>query len=193
MRELDPATKRAKRRRSKKPAAVAARYDRARDRVIVELSTGYEVAFPPRRAQGLDRAKPADLELIEISPSGFGLHFPKLDADLWLPALLEGVFGSRRWMAARLGARGGRVKSKAKTLAARANGKRGRQAAQSRAATLFGALNIATNKRGQASPGGCCTAPAGPTVSNRFSASISASPVAADDVRGPSSGRSRHA
>jgi len=93
--------------------------------VVIELSTGYEVAFPPRGAQGLERAKPADLDVIEISPSGFGLHFPKLDADLWLPALLEGVFGSRRWMAALLGARGGRAKSKAKARAARVNGKRG--------------------------------------------------------------------
>jgi Protein of unknown function (DUF2442) len=91
----------------------------------MELSTGYEVAFPPHRAQGLERAKPSDLVPIEISPSGFGLHFPKFDADLWLPALLEGVFGSRRWMAAGLGARGGKPKSKAKARAARANGKRG--------------------------------------------------------------------
>ena len=125
MDEFNFATKRGERRRASEPAAVAARYDRARDRVVVELSTGYEVAFPPRRAQGLERAKPADLDAIEISPSGFGLHFPKLDADLWLPGLLEGVFGSRRWMAARLGARGGRAKTKAKARAARANGKRG--------------------------------------------------------------------
>jgi hypothetical protein len=125
MDEFDLATNRAERRRTHEPAALAARYDRRRDRVVIELSTGYEVAFSPRRAQGLERAKPSDLEPIEISPSGFGLHFPKLDADLWLPALLEGVFGSRRWMAARLGARGGKAKSKAKARAARANGKRG--------------------------------------------------------------------
>jgi Protein of unknown function (DUF2442) len=125
MDEFNLATKRGERRRANEPAAVAARYDRARDRVVIELSSGYEVAFPPRRAQGLERAKPADLAVIEISPSGFGLHFPKLDADLWLPALLEGVFGSRRWMAARLGAHGGRAKSKAKARAARANGERG--------------------------------------------------------------------
>ena len=119
------ATKRAERRRAAEPAALAARYDRRRDRVVIELSTGCEVAFAPRRAQGLERAKPSDLEPIEISPSGFGLHFPKLDADLWLPGLLEGVFGSRRWMAARLGARGGKSKSKAKARAARTNGKLG--------------------------------------------------------------------
>jgi len=104
---------------------VAARYDRSRDRVIIELSTGDEFAFAPRRAQVLENAKPSDLDVIEISPSGFGLHFPKLDADVWVPALLEGVFGSRRWMAARLGARGGRVKSRAKARAVRANGRLG--------------------------------------------------------------------
>jgi uncharacterized protein DUF2442 len=104
---------------------VAARYDRRSDRVIVELNTGYEVAFAPGRAQGLERVKPSALEVIEISPSGLGLHFPKLDADLWLPGVLEGLFGSRRWMAARLGAHGGKAKSKAKARAARANGKLG--------------------------------------------------------------------
>jgi hypothetical protein len=125
MGEFELATKRAERRRTGDPTAVAARYDPERDRVIVVLSTGDEVAFPPRRAQGLERAKPSDLDVIEISPSGFGLHFPKLDADLWLSALLDGVFGSRRWIAARLGARGGKAKSKAKARAARANGKLG--------------------------------------------------------------------
>jgi len=124
MDEFERANERAARRRGA-PAAVAARYDRERDRVVVVLSSGGEIAFPPRRAEGLERAKSADLDVIEISPSGFGLHFPKLDADLWLPALLEGIFGSRRWMAARLGARGGRARSKAKARAARANGKRG--------------------------------------------------------------------
>jgi hypothetical protein len=125
MDEFDRANERGARRRADGPAAVAARYDAKRDRVVVTLASGGEIAFPPRRAQGLERAKPSDLAVIEISPSGLGLHFPKLDADLWLPALLEGVFGSRQWMAARLGARGGKVKSKAKTRAARANGKLG--------------------------------------------------------------------
>jgi hypothetical protein len=37
------------------------------------------------------------LEPIEITPSGLGRHFPKLDADLCLPTLLEGVFGTRRF------------------------------------------------------------------------------------------------
>src|ERR1051326_1968703 len=122
MDEFDLATKRAERRHSTGPAAVAARSDRGRDRGVGELGRGHGGALPPRRGE---RAHPSDLVAIEISPSGFGLRFPKIDVDLWLPALLEGVFGSRRWMAARLGARGGKAKSKAKARAARANGKLG--------------------------------------------------------------------
>jgi Protein of unknown function (DUF2442) len=123
--EFTAATRRAAARRATGPIAVAARYDRRRDRVVVSLNNGLELAFPPRIAQGLEHAVPADLTDIELSPSGFGIHFPKLDAHLYLPALLQGVFGSKAWMAAQLGAAGGRVRSAAKSAAARANGKRG--------------------------------------------------------------------
>lgn len=123
--EFAVATRRAAERRTAGPFAVSARYDRRRDRVIVSLNSGVELAFPPKLAEGLQDAAPADLTEIEVSPSGFGIHFPKLDAQLYLPALLKGVFGSKRWMAAQLGAAGGRSRSRAKTAAARANGKRG--------------------------------------------------------------------
>lgn len=105
--------------------AVSARYDRHSRRVVIGLSSGLEVGFLPELAQGLEKARSADLEAIEISPSGYGLHFPKLDADLYLPTLLQGVYGTRRWMAARLGQFGGISRSKAKSAAARKNGKLG--------------------------------------------------------------------
>jgi hypothetical protein len=107
------------------PAAVTARYDRRMGRVVIHLGTGLDVAFLPRDVQGLEKAKPADLAKIEISPSGFALHFPALDADLYLPALLEGFFGSEKWMAARLGAKGGKVRSEAKASSSRKNGRLG--------------------------------------------------------------------
>ena len=107
------------------PHAVSARYDRATGRVVVELSSKLALSFSPRDAQGLEHARPSQLEPIEISPSGFGLHFPKLDADLYVPGLLEGLMGSRKWMAARLGAVGGQSRSRAKKRAARANGRLG--------------------------------------------------------------------
>ena len=107
------------------PRAVSAHYDHAAGRVVVELSSKLDVRFRPRDAQGLENAKPSELEEIEISPSGLGLHFPQLDADLYMPALLEGFLGSQKWMAARLGQTGGRSRSRAKKTASRANGKLG--------------------------------------------------------------------
>jgi hypothetical protein len=123
--EFTAATRRAADRRANEPVAIAARYDRRRGRIVVDLDTGIELAFPPHIAEGLADAKPADLMDIEISPSGFGIHFPKLDAHLYLPSLMQGIFGSKTWMAAQLGASGGRARSAAKAAAARANGKRG--------------------------------------------------------------------
>jgi Protein of unknown function (DUF2442) len=122
---LKKANARAARARSDGPIAIAARYDRRSGRVVVALSSGIDVMFGPERAQGLQHATPTQLDTIEISPSGLGLHFPKLDADLYLPALLEGWLGSRRWMAARMGERGGRARSAAKRAASRENGKLG--------------------------------------------------------------------
>ena len=78
--------------------AIAARYDRRASRIVVSLDNGLELAFPPRLAEGLAGAKPADLAVMEISPTGLGVHWPRLDADLSLPALMSGVFGSRRWV-----------------------------------------------------------------------------------------------
>ena len=123
--EYEAAGRRAATRARKTPCATSVHYERKRDRVVIALSTGIEVAFPPRHAQGLERAKPHQLDAIEISPSGLGIHFPKLDADIYLPALLEGFLGSKRWIAAELGKIGGSVSTKAKADAARRNGKLG--------------------------------------------------------------------
>lgn len=120
--DITRANWRAAERRKLQPRAVTAKFDRTQGKVVVELSTGLTIAFRPRDAQGLEKASPAELSPIEISPSGFGLHFPRLEADLYLPALLEGFFGSRKWAAAQLGARGGKARSAAKASAARVNG-----------------------------------------------------------------------
>jgi Protein of unknown function (DUF2442) len=89
------------------PSAVSAHYDHERGRIIVALSNYLEIGFPPAYAEGLENASPSELENIEISPSGYGLHFPAVDGDLYLPTLLQGIFGSRRWMAGHFGQAGG--------------------------------------------------------------------------------------
>jgi hypothetical protein len=120
--EFKEVNARAKALKAGTPAATTAYYDRKSKSIIVKLSTGIGIFFSPQDAQGLEDATPTQLSEIEITPSGFGLHFPKLDADLYVPALLEGILGSRKWMAARLGAQGGKARTKAKASAARANG-----------------------------------------------------------------------
>lgn len=107
------------------PHAVSARYDRVSGKVVIDLSSKLSLSFSPKDAQGLENATASQLEVIELSPSGFGVHFPRLDADLYVPGLLEGLMGSKKWMAARLGQLGGRSRSRAKKAAARANGKLG--------------------------------------------------------------------
>jgi hypothetical protein len=122
---IELANKRGEQLQREFPHAVSAQYDRASGKVVVELSSKLTLSFSPQDAQGLENAKPAQLEEIELSPSGFGVHFPELDADLYIPGLLEGFMGSKKWMAARLGQVGGQSRSRAKKAASRANGLKG--------------------------------------------------------------------
>jgi hypothetical protein len=119
------AKQRAKALQSSLPKAISARYDRKSGRIVIELSSKLSLSFSPNDIQGLQKAKPTQLDEIEITPSGFGIHFPKLDADIYVPGLLEGFLGSRKWMASKLGQAGGQSTSMAKRSASRANGKLG--------------------------------------------------------------------
>jgi Protein of unknown function (DUF2442) len=123
--DFDLANKRARHLHAAAPRALSVHYDRRINRVVIRLNSGLDVAFSPRDAQGLENARASQLEEIEISPSGHGIHFPKLDADIYVPALLEGFLGSRKWMAARLGKAGGKSRSAAKRIASKRNGKLG--------------------------------------------------------------------
>jgi hypothetical protein len=75
------------------PTAVTARYDVPTARIVVALSNGLELAFPPEFVEVLADAQADELEDIELSPTGLGLHFPRLDADLYLPALVQALTG----------------------------------------------------------------------------------------------------
>lgn len=106
------------------PRARSACYDRIARRVEVELTNGCMFAFPVEEAQGLRGASADDLADIEIELEGEGLHWERLDADLLVPELLRGVFGSRRWMS-EIGRTLGSIRSEAKARAARINGRKG--------------------------------------------------------------------
>ena len=75
-------------------------------RIVVELTNGCTFAFPPALAQGLEAATPAQLAQIEILGPGYGLHWEALNADLSIPGLLSGIFGTKAYMARRAGQTG---------------------------------------------------------------------------------------
>lgn len=119
--QIDAALQRGNAAALNEPRAASARYDRKLGRVIVELTNGCTFSFPPSLAQGLEAATEDQLGQVEILGGGYGLHWEALDADLSVPGLLAGLFGTRSHMA-RLA---GRAKSPAKAAAARANGAKG--------------------------------------------------------------------
>ena len=87
------------------PLATVARYEAGR--VRVELNNGCAFEFPVEHTQGLAGASPADLRTIQICAAGLGLHWPALDADLSVSALIRGILGTRQWRA-QIGTRGRR-------------------------------------------------------------------------------------
>jgi hypothetical protein len=107
------------------PRASAARYDGATRRVVIELVNGCSYAFPARFVQDLQDASEDDLAGVEVDGAGFNLHWPKLDVDLYVPALVSGIFGTRGWMNRELARVAGKAISPAKAAAARANGAKG--------------------------------------------------------------------
>jgi hypothetical protein len=92
--------------------------------LIVGLSNGRRLVLPIEDLQGLGNATHEQIQRYELLGHGTGISFPDLDVDLYVPALIEGVYGNRRWMA-QLGKKGGKAKSEAKRLAAKANGAKG--------------------------------------------------------------------
>jgi hypothetical protein len=100
-----------------------AKYNRALDVLVLRLRNGRRVVFPREDLEGLRGAPPAKVARVEVL-AGVGLHWEDLDVDLYAPALLEGVYGSKRWMS-EIGRRGGEVRSTRKAKAARRNGAKG--------------------------------------------------------------------
>jgi hypothetical protein len=119
--EIDAARERGRQALAVEPRAIAARYDRRRRKIIVDLANGCSFAFPPALAQGLSDASEDELSAIEVLGLGSGLRWEGLDVDLYVPGLLAGVFGTKAWLARK----GGAAISPAKSAAARANGAKG--------------------------------------------------------------------
>jgi hypothetical protein len=119
--EIDAARERGRIAQETEPRATSARYDRKSGRIIVELTSGATFAFPPELVEGLCDGTPEQLAEVQVSPAGFGLHWPSLDEDYSVPGLMNGIFGTARWMAKRAGS----ATSPKKAASSRENGKKG--------------------------------------------------------------------
>jgi hypothetical protein len=92
------------------PIARDARYGSRRGLIVTALEGGCEFAFPAALAEEPADAPRFKLAKINISPKGLELHWPLLDAGLYVPEFIEGTFGSGRWMQ-QIGKLGGGVRA----------------------------------------------------------------------------------
>jgi hypothetical protein len=121
--EIDAALKAAKQREGD-PRAKGVEHIPALRLLIVELTNGRRLVLPIEDIQDLGTATHKQFQNYELLGSGTGISFPDLDVDLYVPALIEGVYGNRRWMA-QLGRKGGSAKSDSKRRASKTNGAKG--------------------------------------------------------------------
>lgn len=94
------------------------------DLLILKLSDGHRHLIPREDLEGLQSATKAQVAQVKILGNGTGLHWPSLNLDYYVPSLLRGIYGTKRWMA-QIGRTGGSAKSTAKKRAARNNGLKG--------------------------------------------------------------------
>jgi hypothetical protein len=122
-RMYDEAKRRSEREEMIEVRALAARYDKASDRIILDLSNGATFIFPCGRVEGLSAAAPKDLAKVELWGDGTALHWERLDVDFSVSGIVAGIFGTKAWMM-ELARAGERLGSKARRRPVLANGKR---------------------------------------------------------------------
>ena len=123
--EFRAATDRGREMMEREPRAVSASYDRETGRITVELANDCTFIFPAHLAEELHDADDEVLSSVKVDGAGFNLHWPMIDADLDVPALVAGVFGTRAWMAKEWARMAGRSTTPVKAAASRVNGAEG--------------------------------------------------------------------
>jgi hypothetical protein len=94
--EIDAAYERA-RNSAPLPKALSACYNRALDVIVLHVDNGRRLVIPREELQGLEHATEEQIAEIEIF-GGLDIAWPRLDLDHYLPALVQGIYGSEKWM-----------------------------------------------------------------------------------------------
>ena len=125
-RDIDKAIEAGRLYLEKEVLAVEVEYDASpgRDYLTLYLSNGHRHLIPREDMQGMEGASEAAIHDVQILGGGTALHWPQLDLDMYVPALLMNKYGSQQWMQ-ELGRKGGSAKTTLKKKASRANGAKG--------------------------------------------------------------------
>ena len=75
----------------KAPRAVAVRYLADRQRIEIDLNSGWSIQVPRSFSVLTAQADAAACSQIEITDSGLGLHWPLLDDDWFVPSVVEAL------------------------------------------------------------------------------------------------------
>jgi len=62
-----------------------------KDTLIAAMSDGREMSIPMAWFPNLSTAKKSELKHFEISPDGYGIHWPDIDEDVSVKAFVDGL------------------------------------------------------------------------------------------------------
>lgn len=97
-RQYKEATKRGKEAMRNEPRAIAVRYDKEQRRIEIDLLSGAFFSFPIHLVESLSKASDEEISDVKVLGAGFGIEWTKLDEHFGVEGLLNGRFGSERWM-----------------------------------------------------------------------------------------------
>lgn len=80
------------------PVAVSVHYDPDSRQIAILLRSGLELRVALGDVDGLEGASDEQLAAVEIEPPGLTLRWDSLDAELFLPYLVDEKLGDGRWV-----------------------------------------------------------------------------------------------
>jgi len=129
--EFEEATNRGRETLASSPNAQSVSYNVKTKRIVIELESGVTAIIPAGLIQILQGATAEQIKDVEIAVEGLYLRWTSLDEDLFLPNLLQGVFGTQKWMSglkehlSSAGKKGGAARTEVKQKSSAENGKKG--------------------------------------------------------------------
>ena len=103
------------------PQVTAVSYDRATQRIVLELNNGVQLAVAADRLQGVAGATEEQRAAVSILGPNRAIQFRQIDEQFTVAGLLNGVFGTRAWMS-KLAVRKKRSLASVKSVTARTKG-----------------------------------------------------------------------